>query len=231
MESEESKKNQELENERSFSEKRWKDALTFYKLTLTIISSIIIFVSIIIGLVSYTSKRDVDEAIKDMQAQFKDLQKQTVTIPNIEIKYHGRLLDNQVIDLITNKDSEPSTYTLSKIELFNKGNGQTTYPSINLFFADSIHYVPNPQLNIWVKIQSNDDYYKYGYQIRIDNWDTPDLTVIYPQESDYLMDFNFTAPSQLNELQCQAVVYYENGPASSSFTLRLKWVYLYASKF
>lgn len=222
MESEESKKNQELKIEKSFSEERWKDALSFYKLTLTIISTILIIISLIVGFLSYTSKKDVDEAIKDMHTQFKELQKQSIKMPNIEIKYQGRLLENQIIDIIANKDSKPPTYTLSNIELFNKGNGQTTYPSINLFFADSISYVPIPQLNIWATIQSNEVYYKYGYQIRIDNWDTPDLTIIYPKESDYIMDFNFTIPSQLNELQCQAAVFYENGPISANFTLRFR---------
>lgn len=93
---------------------------------------------------------------------------------------------------------------------------------MNLFFADSVIYVPIPQLNIWVETHSDDPYYKYGYQIRIDSWDTPDLTIIYPKESDYLMDFNFQVPSQLNELPCKVIVYCGNEPATASFTLRLK---------
>lgn len=112
MESEESKSNKELESEKSFSEKRWNDALSFYKLTLTIISTIILFVSIIVGLFTLNSKNDVDNAIKDMRTQFKELKDETITMPDIEIKYHGRLLDNQIIDLIPPKDSKPKTYTL-----------------------------------------------------------------------------------------------------------------------
>jgi hypothetical protein len=214
--------NKESENEQLYSEKRWNDALTFYKLTLKIISTIILFISIVIGYVSISSKVEIDTAIQKMETQFKELREQNIKEPDIEIKHQGRSLDAQILNLVSNTDTTLSTYTLSNIVLFNNGNGSTVYPSINLFFADSIDYVPDPRLQIWVVTETDDDYYKYGYQIRLDNYDTPDLTVIYPKESDPLMDFNFNITSRINELRCKVVVYTDNIPASATFTLRLR---------
>jgi hypothetical protein len=129
----------QTEREIEFLEKRYYDAHKFFRHTLTAISSVIIFVTLLISVLSIISSNKIDSAIERMDKRFNEL---SGKVPSVEINFENIPIDGQIIDLT----SPDSVYVFPKIEFFNKGSGQSTFPAISLYFSDNVKLLTR---NIW----------------------------------------------------------------------------------
>jgi hypothetical protein len=129
----------QTEREIEFLEKRYYDAHKFFRYTLTAISSVIIFVTLLISVLSIISSNKIDSAIERMDKRFNEL---SGKVPSVEINFENIPIDGQIIDLT----SSDSVYVFPKIESFNKGSGQSTFPAISLYFSDNVKLLTR---NIW----------------------------------------------------------------------------------
>ena len=200
-----------FDREIEFLEKRYYDSHKFFRHTLTAISSVIIFVTILISVLSIISSNKIDSAIERMDKRFNEL---SGKVPSVEINFENRPIDGQIIDLT----SPDSVYLLPKIEFINTGSGQSTFPSISLYFSDEVKLLTR---NIWLIGQSNDDYYKFLYELNTSQSYTPDLRVIFPGETDYLPEFKFVPLLNISIIKCKIIVFQENIPSISQFKIRL----------
>ena len=210
-------KNMKYENnnsnfEKEFYEKRFDDANRYFKFTLTVISSVIILVTLLIGLLSVIASNRVDNTVERMEKRFNEL---TIKSPSLELYYKNEPLNNQEITL----NSKDSIYFMPKIEFYNNGNGASTFPSITLAISDSIQLLTR---NIWLSenfINDDDNEYNYFYELYTSHTYTPDLRVIFPGERDYFPEFKFSVPQHLTELDCELIIHQENEPTYSRFNL------------
>jgi hypothetical protein len=195
-----------------FYEKRFDDALTFYKLTLKIITFIFVFASVFIGLFTWSAKDELNSAIQNIEKRF-------LKIPDIYLYYKGKPLEGHVIPISGNKNDSIATYSFPEIEIQNRGSGASIHPSINICFVDSIYSYKEKK--VWFSVGTEDEYYKYKYQILMSTFDTPDIRTIFPSESEYIKPFTFTVNKDNNEMKCKIEVFTEGDPAIAYFTLKL----------
>lgn len=198
-----------VDKEIEFYEKRFDDANRFFKHTLTAISTVIVFATILVSVLAIVSSSRVDSAIDRMEKRFNELANK---IPSIDVLFNGNTLNNQVIEIA----SKDSVYILPKIEFYNIGNGGSTFPSITLFFSTKVQLLTR---NIWLEDETEDEIYRNRFEMNTSANYTPDLRVIFPGETDYLPEFKFVKPKNIKELKVKIVINYENTPIVSRFSL------------
>ena len=198
-----------VDKEIEFYEKRFDDANRFFKHTLTAISTVIVFATILVSVLAIVSSSRVDSAIDRMEKRFNELANK---IPSIDVLFNGNTLNNQVIEIV----SKDSVYILPKIEFYNSGNGGSTFPSITLFFSTKVQLLTR---NIWLEDETEDEIYRNRFEMNTSANYTPDLRVIFPGETDYLPEFKFVKPQNIKELKVKIVINYENTPIVSRFSL------------
>lgn len=197
------------DKEIEFYEKRFDDANRFFKHTLTAISTVIVFATILVSVLAIVSSSRVDSAIDRMEKRFNELANK---IPSIDVLFNGNTLNNQVIEIA----SIDSVFILPKIEFYNNGNGGSTFPSITLFFSKKVQLLTR---NIWLEDETEDEIYRNRFEMNTSANYTPDLRVIFPGETDYLPEFKFVKPQNIKELKVKIVINYENTPIVSRFSL------------
>lgn len=96
---------------------RYEDANRFFKFTLYIITGIITVLSIILAVLSFASKKEVTDAIREMERKFEVLSQQALKLPKLEVFYKDELASGKTITIPLFGD----TVTLNKLFIKNIG--------------------------------------------------------------------------------------------------------------
>lgn len=148
-----------------YLENRINDVHSFLKYTISGITIILTIAAIILSYLSFTSKKDVENAIRDMEKKFELLSDKALQNPYIEIFHSQMNLDGQLLSL---KLSNNTHFEFSGVYLKNLGDGISKFMSIKLFLSEDIDQSDNEW---WGKYSTSDSslttYYLWGGEIPI----------------------------------------------------------------
>jgi hypothetical protein len=190
---------------------RINDLHGFFKTHLTVISIILASAALILSYLSFTSKREVKEAIDDMENKFEMLSNQALKSPHLVLLYSEKPLEGTLINIpITNN----RFFELKEIFIKNIGDGINTFVSYKLFFSKDITqrgaewYGPHSSYS-----EKYDIYYSWGAMIPIN-----------PNDYWHITNFsgNITSLDSL-KYECKLEVYYgSERPAEATFHIQFE---------
>ncbi len=107
----------EIELKLKHLEERYEDANCFFKFTLSVITGTIVILGIILAYFSIASKKEVSDAIREMERKFEVLSQQALKLPKLEIFYKDELASGKTITIPLSGD----TVALNKLSIKNIG--------------------------------------------------------------------------------------------------------------
>jgi len=116
---------------------RYEDANRFFKFTLSVITGTIVILGITLAYFSIASKKEVTDAIREMERKFEDLSKQALKLPKLEVFYKGELVSGRTITIPLSGD----TVALNKLSIKNKNIGEKIANDITIkIYCDNSVY-------------------------------------------------------------------------------------------
>ncbi len=134
----EDRTNHDIELRLEFLEKRYKDAHGYFKHTLTAITIIFLFVGLFVTGLSIISKKEINDAIANMERKFDILSGEALKKPEIELFYDDRPIGGRSIDI------ELPTNALILLKAFhikNEGDREADDITIKFYFSIPIRSV------------------------------------------------------------------------------------------
>jgi len=138
METDDSKKIEHLESQIQNLSQRYEDSHRFFKHILSAITIIFIFISIIITVLSISSRNEIDDAIKEMERKFEILSGQALREPKIDIYFQDNLITNRTISI---KTASTNWINVDSLYLKNNGDKIAKEISIKFYLSQGIGYV------------------------------------------------------------------------------------------
>ena len=191
-------------------ENRIDDLHGFFKTHLTVITIILAIAALILSYLSLTSKREVKDAIDEMEKKFEMLSNQALKTPHLAILYNERPLEGTLIN-IPIRDNR--YFDLKGILIKNVGDGINSFVSYKLFFSQEIKqrgsewYGPHSSYSHPYKV-----YYSWGGMIPIN-----------PGDFWHISDFSGQVTSfDSLKYECRLEAYYgSDTPAEATFHIQL----------
>ena len=84
---------------------RYEDANRFFKFTLSVITGTIGILGIILAYFSIASKKEVTDAIREMDRKFEVLSQQALKLPRLEVFYKDELVSGKTITIPLSGDT------------------------------------------------------------------------------------------------------------------------------
>lgn len=144
---------QELELRIKSLEDEQEKSHRFFKHTLTAITSIFIFVGVLLTVLSLFSKKEISDATREMERKFEVLSNQALIKPKLEIFYNGQPISGNTLTI---EDYSNLTIPLDKISINNIGSKSAQDISINIHLSKNL-----------VSVITTDS----GYFDTFDNWE------------------------------------------------------------
>lgn len=129
---------QELELRIKSLEDEQEKTHRFFKYILTAITSIFIFVGVLLAILSIFSKTEVSNAVRDMERKFEVLSNQALIKPKLEIFYDGQPISGNTETI---EDCSSLTIPLDKIFIKNIGSKSAQDISINIHLSKKLDSV------------------------------------------------------------------------------------------
>jgi hypothetical protein len=155
----------------------------------------------------------LDTKLKDFEDRFDKLSGETLKKPNLQIKYQGKFLDQQVIHIAKSQKG----FLLPQISIENNGEREVTLPSINIFFSTNIEKLNlKPEHGFiesyWEERPSSETMYPKQFEYVIYGV-REDLATISPKEVDNISATEILGISDsVTEIDCMMKVYYATQP-------------------
>lgn len=159
-------------------------------------------------ILNYTdrSKLDIKDALTNLNSEFDKLAGETLKQPNLELLYEGQELSGQTFELSLDNNGK---LILPSIVIFNKGNQESVFPSINFGTSEEIEYISNN----WIKSSFIDNNLKSQYQLEISSV-REDISVIKPGEKDRIEMITLALKDKnVKSLRCVFEIFYEREPS------------------
>ncbi|HHT9144850.1 MAG TPA: hypothetical protein ACFYD4_04095, partial [Candidatus Wunengus sp. YC61] len=109
---------------------RYEDANRFFKFTLSVITGTIVILGIILAYFSIASKKEVADAIREMDRKFEVLSQQALKLPRLEVFYKDELVSGKTITIPLSGD----TVALNKLSIKNIGEKIANDITIKIYF-------------------------------------------------------------------------------------------------
>ena len=117
MEEKDNNTNSNIELKLKHLGERYEDANRFFKFTLSVITGTIVILGIILAYFSIASKKEVTDAIREMDRKFEVLSQQALKLPKLELFYKDELVSGKTITIPLSGD----TVALNKLSIKNIG--------------------------------------------------------------------------------------------------------------
>lgn len=138
---------------------RYEDANRFFKFTLSVITGTIVILGITLAYFSIASKKEVTDAIREMERKFEDLSKQALKLPKLEVFYKDELVSGRTITIPISGD----TIALNKLFIKNTGEKITNDIAIKIYCDNSVYKIFDSVRHSFVDF-SNWDFYASSYE-------------------------------------------------------------------
>ena len=123
----------EIELKLKHLEERYEDANRFFKFTLSVITGTIVILGIILAYFSIASKKEVTDAIHEMERKFEVLSQQALKLPKLEVFYKDELVSGKAITIPLSGD----TVALNKLFIKNIGEKIANEITIKIYLNNS----------------------------------------------------------------------------------------------
>ena len=117
MEEKDNNTNSNIELKLKHLGERYEDANRFFKFTLSVITGTIVILGIILAYFSIASKKEVTDAIREMDRKFEVLSQQALKLPRLEVFYKDELVSGKTLTIPLSGE----TVALNKLSIKNIG--------------------------------------------------------------------------------------------------------------
>ena len=134
MEEKDNNTNSNIELKLKHLGERYEDANRFFKFTLSVITGTIVILGIILAYFSIASKKEVTDAIHEMERKFEVLSQQALKLPKLELFCKDELVSGKTITIPFSDE----TVSLNKLFIKNIGEKITNDITIIIYCNNSV---------------------------------------------------------------------------------------------